>query len=168
METFNEFVDKKERDAKKQLKIVKKLLESQGLQVGDHLGASDPYIFLRAPVQLSFDGVRIYRIGNTLAYKVQREEKTHPYGKAYLLDIEEMFTDYMSDNISQEKAGKKVISSVKNEFKQFFEKSAEAESELEQGRFDKKGDPLGRVMIQSTGTDYANKMQGRTFGSTTN
>jgi hypothetical protein len=50
MNTFLEFVDKKEREGKRQLKIVAKLLESRGLTVKSHLGDEDePYIFVHEP-----------------------------------------------------------------------------------------------------------------------
>jgi hypothetical protein len=136
------------------------------MNVRDFMDDQDPYIYLQAPVDLSFQGIRIYKIANTLAYRVQREDTTHPYGKAYMLDVEEMFTDFMSDDISQEKAGKKVMKTVANELKQFFEKSHEAEQEMERSSFDQKGDPLGRTMIKTTGTDYANQVQNWTHGTT--
>lgn len=169
MKTFNEFVDKKTREAKKQLGIIRKILEKNNLVVGDHLEDEEPHLFLRCPDgRTSFDGVRIYKIANSLAYRIQREEKTHPFGKAYPLDVEDMFTDFMTDTKDQEKAGKQVIKSVLEEFNKFFIKSAEAESELKQSDFDQAGDPLGRVTVRTTGTDYANQVQGWTHGTTTN
>jgi len=86
---FQEFVDKKEREAIRQLNIVKKLLESREMKVKSYLKEDDPYIFLVNPLKNTFfDGVRIYKIGNSLAFRVQKEEKTHPFGTAYPLDIE--------------------------------------------------------------------------------
>jgi hypothetical protein len=162
MHTFNEFVDRKTREAKKQLEVVKKILDHNNFNVSDFLDGAEPYLFLRAPEsRLSFDGVRIYKIGDTLAYRVQREQDTHPYGKSYNLNLEEMFEDFMSDGGKQEDAGKKVINAVTESFKDFFEKSASAEDELKQSQFDKNKDPLAR----STGTDYANKVQGWTHGT---
>ncbi len=154
---FKEFIDKKEREGKKHLKIVKKLLESGHLKVGDYLEEDDPYIFLHTPAKtLSFDGIRIYKIGNQLAFRIQKEEKTHPFGKAYPMDIEEMFNDLLSDHHKPEVAGKKVIESVINEVNKFFKKTAQAEKELRSREFDKSIDPLGRLVVKSTGTDYSN------------
>lgn len=169
MKTFLEFVDKQEREAKKQLSLVKKLLENQKMNVGDHLDDEDPYIFVKNPanVNLSFDGIRIYKIGDTIAYRVQRQESTHPYGKSYLLDIEEMFNDLMSEeDMTKEKAGKEVIKSVAEEIQNFFRKSVEAEAELKQGAFDQGGDPLGRGLISTTGSGYSNLVHstGTDFG----
>ena len=169
MHTFNEFIDKKSREAKKQLGIVKKILEKNNQIVGDHREDEEPHLFLKCPDgRTSFDGVRIYKIADSLAYRIQREEKTHPFGKAYPLDIEDMFSDYMTDTKDQEKAGKAVIKSIVEELNKFFQKSAEAENELKQSEFDKSGDPLGRVTVRTTGTDYANQVQGWTHGTTTN
>jgi hypothetical protein len=133
MESFVEFCDKKEREAKKHLKIIKKLLESGYMKVTSHIDDDDPYIFLFTPGKmLTFDGIRIYSIGNQLAFRIQKEEKTHPFGKAYPMDIEEMFNDLLSDYHKPEAAGKKVIEAVINEVQKFFKKTAEAEKNYEQ------------------------------------
>jgi hypothetical protein len=148
MEQFVEFIDRKQREAKKHLKLVERLLRKSGLQVEGHLDADDPYVFLQSPnKKLSFDGVRIYEIGTMIAYRIQKERNTEPYGKAYLLDVEDMFNDYMSENMKEEEAGKKVIESVVREMKKFFDKSADAEQEA-------KGDEAG-VVLKTGGTDYS-------------
>lgn len=157
METFLEFIDRKGREAKRHLLIVQKLLESQSLKVRAHLDDEDePYIFLYNPSKkLSFEGIRIYKIGSQMAWRVQKEEKTHPYGKAYQLDIEDMFDDFLSDHMQEEHAGKLVIKSVVEELQKFFVKTGQAEQDLMQGEFGV-NDPLGRVIVKSTGTDYSN------------
>ena len=156
MEKFNEFVDKKEREAKHHLKTIKKLLAFEGLKVVDYLGEEDPYIFVRNPGQnVTFDGIRIYQIGSQIAFRIQKEEGTEPFGKAYPLDIEKMFDDLMENNHKPEVAGKKVIEAVGNEIKQFFTRSAEAEKDLRGPEFSG-NNPLGKIAIRSTGSDYAN------------
>lgn len=131
MEQFLEFIDRKQRDAKKHLDLIERLLKQNGMQATQHLDEDDPYVFVKSPGQkLSFDGIRIYEIGQMVAYRIQKEEKTHPYGKAYLLDIEDMFNDFMGENMEEEEAGNKVIESVVEEIKKFFDKSAKAEQEL--------------------------------------
>lgn len=156
MKSFVEYVDHKEREGRRHLRIVKKLLESEGFSVKDNLGSDEPYIFMAAPEKnVSFDGIRIYKIGSQLAYRIQKEEKTHPFGKAYPLDVEEMFDDLLADHRHPEAAGKEVIKAVTEEVKKFFTKTAEAEKELRNGEFDR-GDPLSRVVIKTTGTDYSN------------
>lgn len=152
METFLEFTDKKERQAKRHLKIIKKLLESRGMKVADHLKDEDPYIFMFNPSEnVSFGGIRIYQIGSQIAYRIQKEEHTHPFGKAYPLDIEEMFHDLMSDYHKPEEAGKKVVEAVIEEVKDFFAQSADAENELRSAEFDN-----GKIMMSSMGSDYSN------------
>jgi len=154
---FQEFVDKKEREAIKQLSIVKKLLESQEMKVKNYLKEDDPYIFLVNPLKNTFfDGIRIYKIGDSLAFRVQKEEKTHPFGTAYPLDIEEMFNDLLSDHHKPEDAGKKVINAVTNEVKRFFEKSYKAEKDLRSIQLDR--EPWNKVVIKSNdfGVDYSN------------
>ena len=158
MNTFHEFVDRKTRRAKRQLQIIEKILKKHNLSVGSFLEGDDPYIFLHTNKgSTSFDGVRIYKIGGNLAYRIQKEDKTHPYGKAYSLDIEGMWDDLIGDKMDEEAAGKKIIAAVKEEFEIFFAKSLEAEKELRAGDFDMKGNPMGNVMVTSgQGTDYSN------------
>jgi hypothetical protein len=164
MEKFIEFIDKKAREAKMQLSIIKKILEQHHLSVKDFTDEDEPYLYVTNPGGgLSFDGIRIYKIGNTLAYRVQREDKTHPYGKSYNLDLQEMFSDYMSDNMKQEEAGNKVARAVVHEIVNFFKKSSEAEKEISSGEFD---EPIDKAAIRSTsGTDYSSKVLGPGFGS---
>lgn len=166
MKTFNEFVDKKKRESKRQLGIVKKLFETHKWMVSDHVNGEDPYIYVRAPQHdLTFDGVRIYRIADTLAYRVQREEKTHPYGRAYYLNLEEMYKDLMSDNIKEEEAGKKVMKAVMEELKNFFEKSYEAEKDLQHSQIDRDRN-LSTSSV--TGSDYHNQITtSHNWGSST-
>jgi uncharacterized membrane-anchored protein YjiN (DUF445 family) len=159
MNSFSQFVDKKTRKSKKHLKLIEKMLAQHGLTVKNHLEeGEEPFLFVVSPIRkVSFEGIRIYQTGESIAYRVQKEEKTHPYGRAYRLDIQEMYEDLMSEEEMDEKAAaKEVVQAVIKELQQFFEKSHEAERDLRMGDFDADGDPLGRVMVRSTGTDYAN------------
>jgi hypothetical protein len=165
MDQFIEFVSKKDRDSKTQLGIVKKILEKHNLQVKDFREDSEPYIFVLNPGGgLSFDGIRIYKIGGTLAFRVQREDRTHPYGKSYNLDLQEMFSDYMSENMKHEEAGNKVARALVHEISDFFKKSSQAEKEIANGEFE--DGALDQAAIRSTtGTDYSSKVLGAGFGS---
>jgi hypothetical protein len=131
MKNFKDFLDKKSRAAKHELGLIKKMLENQGVKVKDHLGDDDPYLFVRNPTekQTDFDGVRIYKVGDTLAYRVQKEEETHPYGTAYPIDIEQTFDDLLGD-MKEQKAGETIIKALAKEIKTFFEKSSEAEQSI--------------------------------------
>lgn len=156
--SFGEFVDKKKRESIRQLRLLKQLLESAGMKVENFLSPQDdePYVFCSTPGDHgSFDGIRIYKIGDQLAFRVQKENRTHPYGKAYPLPIEEMFHDFLSDdNVDQRKAGQKVIESVTKEVRRFFDKSVEAERD-ERKQDDFKDDAQGNVLVRTTGTDYS-------------
>lgn len=150
MKPFIEFVDRKQRTAKKHLGLVEKLLHKGGLEVKSFLEEDDPYIFVKNPNKnLSFDGIRIYQIGDILAYRIQRRMETHPYGKAYELNLEEMYNDFMSEFSDEEKSGRKVIESCIHEIKTFFDKSVNAERE-NQG-----SDPLNNLVMKAGGTDYS-------------
>lgn len=151
MNQFLEFVDRKQRDAAKHLKLIEKLLRSNGITVGSHLEDKDPYIFVKIPSnKLSFDGIRIYEVGDMIAYRVQKEERTHPYGKAYQLNLEEMFNDYMSENeMKEEEAGQHVIESVVRELKKFFVESEKAEADLQAS-----GETDNNLMLKSGLTTF--------------
>jgi hypothetical protein len=129
---FGDFVDKKKRESIRQLGLVKQILEKTGMKVDNFLetdNSSDPYIFCHNPTKSgSFDGIRVYKIGTDLAFRIQKESKTHPYGTAYPLPIESMFSDFLTDEgIDESKAGKKIIEAVNKEIRRFFDKSLEAE-----------------------------------------
>lgn len=155
--SFGDFVDKKKRESIHQLTIIKQLLEKNGMRVDNFLETdegSDPYIFCRNPGKnASFDGVRIYKIGTDLAFRIQKESKTHPYGSAYPLPIESMFNDFLSDeNIDEQKAGKKIIEAVGKELRRFFEKSVEAEEENRSRDVDREG---SGILTRTSGMDYS-------------
>jgi hypothetical protein len=160
--SFGEFVDKKSREAKKQLSIVREMLQRNGMKVADFVESDEenPYIFVHNPQSdSSFGGVRIYKIADKIAFRIAREEKTHPYGRAYALKIPEMFNDYVSDDFKQEEAGKKVIESVVKEVQKFFATSAKAERDLQvKGSQVGTDDPLGRVLIQNVTGDISDSM----------
>lgn len=156
--SFGDFVDKKKRESIRQLKLMHKLLEQNGLKVENFIDGKDgsePYIFCYAPTkELGFDGIRIYKIGSELAFRIQKESKTHPYGSAYSLPIESMFSDFLSDDgVDQAKAGKKIIESVGKEIKKFFERSIEAERN--ERKLDLDNMSNGNVLVRTTGTDYS-------------
>lgn len=151
MQQFLEFVDRKQREAKKHLKLIERLLRKGGMEVYPHLEEEDAYIFVKSPNQkMSFDGIRVYEIGEMIAYRIQKEEKTHPFGKSYQLDIEDMFNDFMSENMEEEEAGKRVIESVVEELKKFFTKSAKAEAEMRDAGQDGMG-----LVLKAGGSDYS-------------
>lgn len=154
MKSFTEFVDKKARETKRQLKLIQEIIKKDGLEVKNHLTDSDPYIYIEDPgKQLSFGGMRIYKIGSSISFRIQKEEKTHPYGTAYPLDIEEMYDDLLSDDTSRKKAGSIIMQAIIKEVRTFFTKSADAEKELRAGEFDR-DDPMKSAFASNQGTDY--------------
>lgn len=157
--SFGDFVDKKKRDSIHQLNLIRQMLEAQGLKVDNFVENhdEDPYIFCFNPTRNgSFDGMRIYKIGDLISFRIQKESKTHPYGSAYSIPVEDMFQDFLSDeNIDEIGAGKKVMEAVSKEIKKFFEKSIEAERDERNQMIDQGGDNAGSVMVKTTGTDYS-------------
>jgi hypothetical protein len=155
--TFGEFVDKKKRESVRHLRLVKAILEKGGMKVDNFLNESeeghDPYVFCHNPRKSGgFDGIRIYKIGGQCCFRVQKENKTHPFGSAYSLPIETMFHDYLSDgDVDEMEAGRKIVEAVNKEVRKFFDRSAEAERASRERDVDNSGD----VLVRTTGTDYS-------------
>ena len=157
MQNFFEFVDRKQREAVDDLEVVAKALKKGKLEVREHLKDDQPYLFVKSGnKKLSFEGVRVYKIGDQIAYRIQRLEKSEPFGKTYALNLDEMFNDYMSDGMSKEEAGEKVIESLGDEIKKFFRKSEKAEEELRTGQKDGLG-----LIVKTGGTDYSSTVLNR-------
>ena len=56
MQQFLEFIDRKQREANKHLRVLESMLRKSGMQVKDHIDEDDPYIFVKATDEnLSFD-----------------------------------------------------------------------------------------------------------------
>jgi hypothetical protein len=152
---FIQFIDRKERESKKQLKIIEHILAKHGMKVKDHLDDDDPFLFVYNPKKNTFfDGIRIYKIGDQIAFRIQKEEKTEPFGKAYGMDIEDMFTDLLTDH-HPHKAGERIMQAIITEVKKFFERSSLAEKELREKELD--ANPWGKVIVRSSdfGMDYS-------------
>lgn len=160
IKTFGEFVNKKKRDMIKQLGIIEQCLRKQGLKVESflHNDEDDPYIFCFNPAKnTSFDGIRIYKIGGQIAFRIQKESQTHPYGRAYAIPVEEMFQDFLSDDgVKNEEAAKKVVESIINEVLRFFQKSEAAEKQDRRDTVVGNADNAGGILMKSQGTDYSN------------
>jgi hypothetical protein len=149
---FNEFVNHRERESRDHLKLIEKILKSgkDSLKVKSFLSEDDPYLFVYAPNDnFTFEGIRVYPIGDTYAYKIQNAEDTQPFGKAYSLDLEKMFADHMSDNIESDEAAKRVSENVKREINRFFELTGKAEEELAGTK------PDSGYVLKTGGSDYS-------------
>lgn len=151
---FSSFLDKKANEARKRLGILRDILSESELEVEEFLKGNEPYLFVEDPdADLDF-GVRIYKIGSGLAYRIQRLKDTQPYGEAYPLDLESSFADLISD-MDEEEAADKIKKAVVEEMESFFKKSLEAKDELISAGVD---DGTGRILISPPNTDISNSM----------
>jgi hypothetical protein len=150
---FSAFVDKKTSKARRELEVVRDILKEGGVKVEDFLKEESPYLFVPSSNNgLNFGGIRVYKVGNSVAYRIQNEGKTEPYGKSYSLDIRGVFEDLVSD-MDADKAAEETKKAVVEEITKFFEKSAEAQEELESPEFD----PHNKVMVvPGKSTDLSN------------
>lgn len=140
---FSSFVDKKTNKARKELEVVRDVLSSGGVKVDDFLKEDSPFLFVPSTKKsLDFGGIRIYKIGNNMAYRIQNEGGTEPYGMSYPLDIEGMFEDLISD-MGDEKAAEEIKKAVVEEINGFFDRSLKAQDDLgSSGQ-----DPHNKIMV---------------------
>lgn len=151
---FSSFLDKKANEMKRQLGIIKEIIAESELKVDDFLDHKDPYLFVRNNEKGLDFGVRIYKVGSDLAYRIQRRKDTQPYGKAYPLNLESGFADLVSE-MSEDEAAEKIKKAVVNDIKLFFKKSSEAYTDLLSGG---KDDGTGAIVISSNNGDLSNSM----------
>lgn len=150
---FSAFVDRKTERARSELAVVRDVLGSGGIKVEDFTKGRDPYLFVHPTSDgLDFGGVRIYKIGGDMAYRLQNEAETQPYGKSYQMDIEGMFEEIISDT-DEEKAAEQVKKAVVEEIKSFFDRSLKAQEKLG-GEFD----PQSKIVVPGRSTDLSNMM----------
>lgn len=151
---FSSFLNKKNNEIKEQLKVIKDVLQENGMKVEDFLQNEHPYLFLKnTNNNLDFEGVRIYKVGSNLAYRIQKESKTEPYGSAYPLDVEEMFGDLITD-MDEEKAAEKIKKALVAEFNNFFQKSEEAQEKINSAGVD----AHNKIVIKGSSGDLSNTM----------
>ena len=151
---FSSFLDRKTREARRQLEIIKDALSEGDIKVKGFLKGEEPYLFVEDPEgQMEF-GIRVYKVGSSMAYRIQRESETQPYGEAYPIDLEEYFSDLVSD-MDEDEAAEKVKKALVREIKSFFRKSSEATDKLLSSGSD---DGTGRIIVSSGSTDISNKM----------
>lgn len=150
---FFDYINRNVLGAKRKFKIISTILKQNKIKNKMFLDVDDPFLFVYSTnPECDFEGVRIYSIGRNIAFKIQNRVDTHPYGKAYLLDFENIYNTFMSEKGSnEEKAGKKVIDILVDEMKKFFKMSADAQNKIEKGNDNK-------LMLRSGGTDYSSSV----------
>lgn len=153
---FSSFLDIKNRKTKKELSIIKEIL-SNSFTVEDFLDKENSYIYLRSNEDSPFQGVRIYKIGSNFAYRIQNEKETEPYGKAYPLNLEEIFNDIIPD-MSEEEAGEVIANALVEEFSNFFKKSLEIQKDFMIGKINKSDDPSSTIITSSNSGDFSNSI----------
>ena len=127
--SFKRFLNLKNESKRKQLKLMKQMLEKNNIKAFDHLDDEDPYIYIESTENgQSFGGVRVYGIGDELAFRVQKREDTHPYGSAYSINIQEIYTDLLeTGKKTEDEIAVELIKMVSEGFKKFFSESKSQE-----------------------------------------
>jgi len=151
---FSSFLDKKANEMKRQLKIIKEIVSESEMKVDDGLDHKDPYLFVSSNEKGIDFGIRIYKVGSDLAYRIQRRKDTQPYGEAYPLNLESGFADLVSE-MDENEAAEKIKKALVNDIKLFFKKSYEAHNDLLSSGTN---DGTGRIIISSGNGDLSNSM----------
>lgn len=142
--TFSSFLNRHERQAKKHLKLLERILKENGLEITSFSEDKFPYIHVKSPMPLSFGGLKIYIMNDGIIFRCQDDASSGAFGKAYKIDIDEMYNDFLAekDNINEEKAAKRTVKAIVEELKEFFEKSKDAEQSIRRAEIDKTNDPV--------------------------
>lgn len=168
MKTFLEFTFAKHKETEERLKLVKKILEKDGMRVDDFFDDGKPYIFCFNPLNnLDFEGIRIFENGKTMSFQVCKTKDTLPYGIARSLDINDLFNQICETEEDKKEATETLIKEVSKEIRKFFRQSKMAEDELMGKIIDGQtsGDKAGSIVVRNTGTDYANQVYSKSgFG----
>lgn len=151
---FSSFLDIKNKKTIEQLEILGKIL-SESFKIDSNIKSIDPYIFVYSNKEnLPFQGVRVYKIGSNWAYRIQNENETQPYGRAYPINLEQAYEDLVSD-YSEEEVGEYIAKALVEEFKNFFEKSVEAQRDSNSFVITKK-DISNQTIVSKNSGDFSN------------
>jgi hypothetical protein len=172
MLTFLEYSIHRVREQQpKKLKLLLQAIKAAGLVAIDHTdNEKDPHIFLKAfPQPEEFDGVRVYILGHIVAFRVQKNEGTSPYGKAYLLDMQKIYEDLLEEedpNTEEEKREtlKKLVRKIGDKIRNFWKDSIKDEEEQlkdELGSMNRT-DIGGAMLAPAYGGDYSNAVYSST------
>jgi hypothetical protein len=159
MNTFLEFFQRDEDQARKKLKLLKGIFDEDGMYSMDFTGEEEkePYIFVTAPSDLSFQGVRIYQKGDMTAFMIQKEPKVFPYGKAYSLDLQKMLDDIMVDEKDSKEALKELKKQVAKKIKMFFKQTKKAEDKIVDAEITGNGmEGSGQITIRNANNEPTN------------
>lgn len=167
MITFLEYINRTDDTVVRRLKLLKRALEQGGFLVKDFaLAEDDPHVFVYSlPKVSTFEGVRFYIYGDTLAFRPQKKVDTEPYGEAYSFNIQDMFDDMMmdygDDKQDVNKPVKECLKKMAQEIRTYFIKSKTSEEELvkiQLSDIDDKDSKSDGIVINTTGTDYATRI----------
>lgn len=151
---FSTFVDRKTNKARKELAVIKDVLDEAGIKVKDFIKEHEPFLYVPSTDKgLDFGGVRVYKIGSSVAYRIQNESDTQPYGMSYPLDVGGMFDELLGD-MDEEEAAEEVKKAIAEEFRGFFKKSSEAQEKANSDGFD----PQSRIVVGGKVGDISNMM----------
>jgi hypothetical protein len=159
MQTFLEFFQRDEDDARKKLKLLKSIFDEDGMYSMDFTSEEErePYIFVTAPSDLSFQGIRFYQKGDITAFMIQKEPKVFPYGKAYFLDLQKMLDDIMVDESDKDEALKELKKQVTKKIKMFFKQTKKAEDKIVDAEISGNGLPgYAQITIRNVNNEPTN------------
>jgi hypothetical protein len=169
MQTFLEYaIHRVKTFEPKRLHNLYLALKKGGLAVINRIHQqNDPHLWVQAhPQPEEYRGLRIYLLGNICAFRVQKLEKTEPYGKSYLLDLQEMYDNILED-LGEEEDNKDpnmamniLIKQMCDKIRKFYIDSIKDEEEFLSAQLNgpERQDIGGAAILPVTGIDYSSQV----------
>lgn len=160
MNSFGNFISKRDRDNREHLKILGTILKKAGFKITPHLDdPTDPYFYIHKPTDLSpliedltFGGLRVYARGkDIICYRVQQKHDVEPYGTSYNLSVQDMYKEMLDED--EKKLPYLIIYHIVNELKNFFLQSANDENEMGE-----KDSQMGSIVASGNAIDYSSQV----------
>lgn len=169
MQTFLEYaIHRVKTFEPKRLHNLYLALKKGGLAVINRIHQqNDPHLWVQAhPQPEEYRGLRIYLLGNICAFRVQKLESTEPYGKSYLLDLQEMYDNILED-LGEEEDNKDpnmamniLIKQMCDKIRKFYIDSIKDEEEFLSAQLNgpERQDIGGAAILPVTGIDYSSQV----------
>jgi len=152
MQTFFEFFKRDEYESRKHLKLLKKVFSDDGMYSIDFTDGEheEPYIYVAAPSDVSYQGLRVYQKGNILAFRVQKNPKTVPYGTPVEIKIQNILDKILMDVDNEDDAVENLNKEICKIVKDFFKQTKTAEEKILNAELsDDSLDGFGQITIRN-------------------
>lgn len=126
MSIFSDYLKSRNYSGRRKLAIFAEVMRRADLHVIPRFDGAEPHLFVsRGPDRT---GVRIYEIGDRLAFRVQDLPDGEPHGRAFGIDVQRLFEEIIEeiDDKTPENAAWLLLGELGNAMKSFFADSIKA------------------------------------------